>query len=163
MPRRKRDVQPLATIWEIDDPLWERIEAMIAEAYPISPKGGRPRTVDFRAAVNACIYRLRSGCQWNQLPEKFGDDSTIHRWFSRWCQDRFFERIWALLLSACDELGDLNWKWQSADGCMNKARFGGGKKGTESDRPRQAGNQEKRSGRSRRRTSGSRHRRREHA
>ena len=159
MPRKKKEVQPLPTIWEIDDQLWARIEPMIAEAYPVSPKGGRPRTVNFRAAINACICRLRSGLQWNQMPRHLGDDSTIHRWFSRWCEDGFFERIWALLLSACDELGGLDWKWQSADGCMNKARFGGEKNRTESDGPRKKRDQEKHPGRSLRRAAGGGHRR----
>jgi len=159
MPRKKKNVPPLPTIWEIDDHLWERIKPLLAVAYPPSPKGGRPRTVDFRATINACIHRMRSGCQWNQMPKHWGDDSTVHRWFSRWCEDGMFEQIWALLLSACDELGGLDWKWQSADGCMNKARFGGEKNRAESDGPGQKRDQEKPSDRSRRRSPGGGHRR----
>ena len=35
------------------------------------------------------------------------------------------QRIWAALVSECDELGGLSWDWQSADGALAKARFGG--------------------------------------
>jgi putative transposase len=33
------------------------------------------------------------------------------------------------LLSECEALGAVDWRWQSADGLMNKSRFGGDKSG----------------------------------
>jgi putative transposase len=72
---------------------------------------------------------MRSGCQWNQLPSHFGDDSSVHRWFQRWCRNGVFEKIWAVLLEECDELGAVHWKWQAVDGMLGKARFGGDKVG----------------------------------
>ena len=33
--------------------------------------------------------------------------------------------IWATLVENCEELGGVDWQWQSADGAMGKARFGG--------------------------------------
>ncbi len=122
--RRKRP-KTLGTIWEVPDALWERIEALIKKAYPPKPTG-RPRA-DLRQVLNGIIFRMRSGCQWNQLPKRFGDDSTVHRWFQRWCADGFFEKLWALLLAECEELGGVDWQWQAADGAMGKARFGGAK------------------------------------
>ena len=35
------------------------------------------------------------------------------------------EAIWAQLVENCEELGGVVWDWQSADGAMGKARFGG--------------------------------------
>ena len=69
---------------------------------------------------------MRSGCQWNQLPERFGDDSTVHRWLQRWVEDGVLEQLWSVLLSECEELGAVDWRWQAADGCMG--RFGGEKR-----------------------------------
>ncbi len=89
---------------------------------------GRKR-IDARAALDAIIFRLRSGCQWNQLPVEFPDDSSVHRTFQRWEQNSVLERIWAALVEECQELGGVNWQWQSADVAMSKARFGGGKVG----------------------------------
>ena len=71
---------------------------------------------------------MRSGCRWNRLPERYGDDATVHRWFQRWVSDGVFEQLWALLLGECEELGAVDWRWQAADGCMGKARFGGEKR-----------------------------------
>ena len=71
------------------------------------------------------IFRLRSGCQWSQLPRQFGDDSSVHRTFQRWQERGVFEHIWALLSEACQELGGVVWEWQAADAAMGKARLEG--------------------------------------
>ncbi len=141
MGRKRKTVKPFDTIWEIPDEFWTRIEPILLEDSPLPPteKGGRKRT-DWRRAFNGIIFRMRTGCQWNRLPKEFGDDSTIHRWFQRWNKNGVMEKIWAALVGECDELGAVQWEWQSADGAMGKARFGGenvgpnptdrGKKGT---------------------------------
>jgi putative transposase len=84
--------------------------------------------------LDGIIFRLRTGCQWNKLPVEFGDDSTVHRWFQRWNQNGVMKRIWAVMAARCEELDAVFWKWQSADGAMCKARFGG-----EKDRPKSDG------------------------
>ena len=126
MGRTQRQDKPLDTIWEIDDELWQRIEPILWEDAPATPKahGGRPR-IDWRSAINGTIFRLRSGCQWNKLPKHFGDDSSVHRWFQRWCRNGIFEQVWAVLLEECSEFGAVDWRWQAADGRLGKARFGG--------------------------------------
>jgi putative transposase len=145
LPRTKREIKPLDTIWEVSDYLWERIEPILLEDAPPPPKchGGRER-IDWRAAFNGIIFRLRSGCQWNKLPKQYGDDSSVHRWFQRWCQHGVFERIWAVLVAECGDLGAVDWRWQAADGMLGKARFGGEKGGQEPHRPGQKGDQEER-------------------
>jgi transposase len=123
-PRKVRpDWAALATIWEVSDALWAIVAPLIAEVDPPKPIGRR--RVDARAVFNAIIFRLRSGCQWNHLPERFPDDSTVHRAFQRWVHLGLFERIWTVLIAQCDELGGVNWEWQAADGAMGKARLGG--------------------------------------
>ena len=74
-----RQVEPLETIWEIPDDLWEKVEPVILEGTP--PKTTGRKRVNPRPILNGIIFRLRSGCQWNHLPKTFGDDSTIHRTF----------------------------------------------------------------------------------
>jgi putative transposase len=158
--RTARHIEPLQTIWELPDDLWDLIEPILLEDAPPPPRrlGGRPR-IDWRGAIDGIIFRLRSGCQWNKLPRHFGSDRSIHRWFQRWCRNGVFERIWAVLVAECDELGGVDWKWQAADGMLGKARFGGGKDGRKPDRQGQTGHQEERAGRRKRPTPGGRHRR----
>ena len=123
MARRQRKVEPLPTIWEVSDELWNTIQSILDKKDP--PTGiGRGR-IDQRAALDGIIYQMRSGCQWNHLPEAFGDDSSVHRTLQRWIAKGVFAAIWAVLLESCAALGGVNWAWQSADGAMGKARFGG--------------------------------------
>jgi putative transposase len=123
MARTKRKSKELPTIWEVNDELWEIIHDILAELDPPAATG-RPRTGQ-RAALGGIIYQMRSGVQWNQLPARFGDDSSVHRTMQRWIAKGVFQRIWAVLLDHCQELGGVNWEWQSADGAMGKARWGG--------------------------------------
>lgn len=123
MARTKRHIEPLPTIWNCPDDLWGLITPILAEMDP--PHCGHRQRVDQRKALDGIIYRLRSGCQWNQLPREFGDDSSVHRTQQRWIERGVFDRIWELLVCACEELGGVDWTWQSVDGAMGKARFGG--------------------------------------
>ena len=111
--------KPLPTIWDVPDDLWERIEPVILELDP--PKSKGRNRVDQRKMLEGIIFRLRSGYQWNQLPKELGDDSTIHRTFQRWVGCGALEGIWAVLIEECQELGGVNWEWQSADCSMGKA------------------------------------------
>jgi putative transposase len=123
MARRKKAFESLPTIWEVNDELWNIIHSILDELDRPAATG-RPRTGQ-REALNGIIYVMRSGCQWNQLPGQFGDDSSVHRTMQRWIAKGVLQRLWAVLIENCEELGGVNWEWQSADGAMGKARFGG--------------------------------------
>lgn len=119
--------QPLPTIWEVPDELWERVEPILARHYPPATTG-RPRA-DLRLMLDGIIHRMRSGCQWNRMPERFGPSSTLHAWFQRFAKDGVLEAIWATLVAECDELGAVSWEWQAADAVMGKSRFCGAARG----------------------------------
>ena len=75
---------------DLTDAQWVLVVAMIPEAKP----GGRPRSIDVRAVVNAIFYLLRTGCQWRLLPHDFPPWQTVYYYFRRW--DR--EAEWLTLL-----------------------------------------------------------------
>ena len=133
MARKKKAVEPLPTIWRADDELWARVEPVLAELDP--PHRGHRQRIDPRKALDGIIYHLRTGCQWSALPAAFGDDSSVHRTMQRWVARGVFDRVWGMLVAACDELGGVEWAWQSFDCVMNKARHGG----IRSDRTRPTG------------------------
>jgi putative transposase len=115
--------EKLETIWRVPEVLWNKLKPILDEHDP--PKITGRKRINARAALNAIIFRLRSGCQWNQLPNEFPDDSSVHRTFQRWERNGVLDHIWAALVEECEELGGVDWQWQSADGAMAKARFGG--------------------------------------
>ena len=121
--RRRNPRKPSGTIWEVPEPLWQRIEPILREFWPRKPTGRRP--ANWRLILNGIIFRMRTGCQWDQLPRRFGPKSTVHGWFQRWAEGGVFERIWAVLVEECDELRGVEWKWQAADGALGEARSGG--------------------------------------
>lgn len=123
MARRKKTMEDLPTIWRVSDELWDIFNTVLEERDPPAPTG-RPR-IDQRAALDGIIYRMRTGCQWHALPKEFGDYRSVHRTMQTWNRLGVMERIWAVLIEQCDELGGVDWQWQSADAAMGKARFGG--------------------------------------
>ncbi len=127
MARNRKKVKTLPTIWQVPDELWNKIRPIIKQHDP--PKCTGRKRIDPRAALDAIIFRMRSGCQWNHLPKEFPDDSSVHRTFQRWIQLGVLDRIWAVLVQDCQELGGVDWQWQAADAVMGKARFGGIKSG----------------------------------
>jgi putative transposase len=123
--------------WELSDSMWERIS-------PLLPKsksryrgrgrhrknvGGRP-AAEPRQLISGILYILRTGCQWNALPQEFGvSGKTAHRYFQRWVRAGVFMRMWQAGLHEYDELKGIEWKWQAADGAITKAPLGGEKTG----------------------------------
>lgn len=119
--------EPLPTIWHASDELWAKVQLILDELDPPAAYG--PDRIDQRAAFDGLIFRMRSGCQWNHLPEEYGDDSSVHRTFQRWLARGVLQRVWSVLVKDCEELGGVDWQWQSADCALGKARFGGDKVG----------------------------------
>ena len=63
---------------------------------------------------------VRTGCQWDRLPQAFPDDASVHRTFQRWTRLGVFSKIWAVLVEECSELGGVDFEWQSVDAAMGK-------------------------------------------
>lgn len=123
MKTKRSKEKPAPTIWRVNDELWEIIEPIILEYDPPN-EIGRPR-IDARAAFDAIIYLARTGIQWNQLPQEFPDDSSVHRTLQRWIEHGVLLHIWAALVVLCELLEAVDWEWQAADTSMGKARSGG--------------------------------------
>ena len=69
-----------------------RLEPMIPPARP----GGRPRKTDMRAAMNAILYLLRTGCPWRYLPrDSFPPCSMVYNIFRKFQRDGTWGAIWA--------------------------------------------------------------------
>ena len=94
--RREGDGYPS----DLRDTEWARLEPLIPGATP----GGRPRKTDMRAAMNAILYLLRTGCPWRYLPhDGFPPRSTVYNIFRKFQREGTWEAIWAELHVALRE------------------------------------------------------------
>jgi transposase len=84
-----------APIARVSDEAWEAVQPIL-EKYDPPRRLGRKR-IDQRRALDAIVYRIRSGCRWNHLPKEYPDDSSVHRTYQRWQRlgvlDRVLERL----------------------------------------------------------------------
>jgi transposase len=83
---------------DLRDAEWAWLEPLIPGATP----GGRPRKTDMRAAMNAILYLLRTGCPWRYLPrDGFPPRSTVYNIFRKLQREGTWEAIWAELHMRC--------------------------------------------------------------
>ncbi|NKK80138.1 IS5 family transposase [Rhizobium leguminosarum] len=79
--------------YELNEAQWSRIAPLLPDK---SSDPGRTE-VDNRTFVNGCLWILRSGAHWQDLPERYGKWKTVHRRFSRWCQAGVWEQAFDAL------------------------------------------------------------------
>jgi putative transposase len=74
---------------DLTDAQWERLAPLIPPAKP----GGRPRSVNMRAIVNAIFYRTKTGCQWRNLPHDLPPWGTVAGYYRLWRRSGVWEAI----------------------------------------------------------------------
>ncbi|MGK6317861.1 IS5 family transposase [Neorhizobium sp. DT-125] len=79
--------------YELSDAQWDKIALLLPG------KAGDPGRTgsDNRIFVNGCLWVLRSGAHWRDLPERYGKWKTVHKRFSRWCHAGIWERVFEAL------------------------------------------------------------------
>ncbi len=118
--------------WRLPDAFWKRMAPLLPK-YPVSSKGGRPRS-PLRQIAEGILYVLRTGCQWKAAPREYGSGSTLHAYFQEWTELGVFRKLWKKALLEYDELKGIQWQWQSMDGAMTKSPLGGEKNREKPDR-----------------------------
>lgn len=71
--------------------------ALIAPLLPKPHGSGRRQQISLRRIVNACLYLLRTGCQWRLLPKEYPKWQSVYYHFSKWRRDHTWEHILAAL------------------------------------------------------------------
>ena len=115
--------------WRMPDKMWGKIEYLLPprKQHPLGCHN--PRVPD-RNAMDAILFVLRTGCQWNALNGTgICSSSSAHRRFLEWTKVKVFETFWKLELQKYDQRKGINWSWLSMDGSMTKYPLGGKKTG----------------------------------
>src|SRR5579872_791350 len=74
---------------DLSDEQWLLISPLIPRPLP----GGRPRSTDERRVLEACLYLVKTGCQWRQLPADFPPWRTVYGYFAEWGKSGVWKRI----------------------------------------------------------------------
>lgn len=84
--------------YELSEAQWRRIAPLLpGKASDPGCTGG-----DNHLFVNGCLWVLRSGAHWRDLPERYGKWKSVHKRFSRWCHAGVWERVFAALTADRD-------------------------------------------------------------
>jgi putative transposase len=84
--------------YELNDAQWAKIARLLPGKASDPGRTGS----DNRLFVNGCLWVLRSGAHWCDLPERYGRWKTVHRRFSRWCDSGVWERVFDALTTDRD-------------------------------------------------------------
>ena len=102
---------------EISDGQWE----LIADLLPRFSRRGGGRWRENRQVVNGLLWRLCTGAQWRDLPERYGPWQTIYHRFARWCRDGTFDRLLDRLRLRLDAGGMIDLETWCVDGTSIRA------------------------------------------
>lgn len=104
------------------------IEELIVPHLSRGKRGFKSKTPLFRV-VEAIFYRLKTGCQWRELPMKQFTDTVAMSWesvyyyFNKWSKDGSWRSVWIALLRSKRSLIDLS--SVQLDGSHTVAKRGG--------------------------------------
>ena len=89
---------------DLTDAEWARLVPLL----PRHPRQGH-RWNDHRLVIDGVFHRVRAGCPWRDLPERFGNWKTVYNRHRRWSADGTWETILDALRAGCDEGHGRGW------------------------------------------------------
>ncbi|MGQ4728774.1 MULTISPECIES: transposase [Streptomyces] len=87
---------------ELTDEAWALIEPIVKAWEPEHPNR---RLIPSRRMIDAMFHKARTGCRWQDLPERFGLWKSIHSRYKRWRT----EGVWDQIMSALPNEGQPLW------------------------------------------------------
>jgi transposase len=105
--------------------------AQLAPLLPVPGSPGRP-WAEHRRILNGLFWKLHTGAQWRDIPERDGPWKTIYDRHVRWRRDGTWDRILQALQVQLDAEGRIDWEQWCSDGTSiraSRAAAGARKKG----------------------------------
>jgi transposase len=94
--------------------------ALLEPLLPTNDRRGRP-WVDYRKVLNGLFWKLNTGAQWRDIPERYGPWQTIYDRYVFWRCDGARDQITAALQTKLDASGRLDWEQMNVDGTSIRA------------------------------------------
>jgi transposase len=111
----------------LPEELWAEIEPLLPERRE-SPKGGRPPLAD-RLALTGILFVLRTGIQWEDLPQEMGCGCGMTCWrrLRDWHLAGVWDELHRLLLAKLQAADQIDWSRAVVDSSSVRAVLGGQK------------------------------------
>lgn len=115
----------------VSDELWSTIAPLIPQKPRRFRYPGRKRVPD-RKALTGIVFVLKTGIQWEDLPQEMGCGSGMTCWrrLREWQAAGVWQRLHALLLARLQAADRIDWSRAVADSASLRA-LAGGKKGAQ--------------------------------
>lgn len=91
---------------DLTDAEWTLLDPLL----PAPSRRGRPRTWDIRSLVNGIFFRIRTGCPWRDVHERYGPWWRVYHLFVRLRADGVWHKVHTRLLTRAQEQGQLSWE-----------------------------------------------------
>ena len=112
----------------ITDDLWQLIEPLIPQPTRRFRHPGRKRLRD-RAVLTGILFVLKTGIQWEELPQEMGCGSGMTCWrrLREWQEAGVWDQIHELLLDKLREADQIDFERAAVDSASIRALKGGRK------------------------------------
>ncbi len=91
---------------DLSDAQW----VLLGPLLPPAPRWGRPRRYPVRGLVDGVRRRVRTGCPWRDVPERYGPWWRVYALFACWQVSGVWERVEDALRARADAAGHLSWQ-----------------------------------------------------
>jgi transposase len=99
---------------DLTDTEWGLIEPHL----PLGVSGPIP---DLRNQFNAVMWRFRTGGPWRDVPEQYGNWSTIYDRFRAWARQGVFQNLMNVMITEAAARGDVDLSLVSVDSTVSRA------------------------------------------
>ena len=96
---------PAGARHDLTDEQWLILAALL----PGRSRTGRPRRWTLRQLINGIRFRIRTGCPWRDVPERYGTWQCVYGLFRAWQLAGRWAGIETALQAVADEVGLIDW------------------------------------------------------
>jgi len=100
---------------DVTDAQWELVRPFL----PVAAIGRLPRSL--RAQFNGVVYHFRTGSQWRDLPDRYGNWNTVYKKFCAWRDAHVFQTMMDGLIAQAAARGETDLALVAVDSATVRA------------------------------------------